>query len=177
MGLASWWANEQDPRYAPANLRTAPTVEPADLARPSSARTGTIWGSLFRSLTGYTRFTGGLCQLAEDGRTEHPIRPFGLPYQQAGVRPSLAGPQCFYPKLSAFTNKALGAANADRDQASGLLYGPMSPIQPERSFAVPIAHFWDQFPRGTVPPFNRQPGYVTPWPSVQMTYNDLGSGG
>ena len=174
MGGSGYLANLQDPRYAAADSYTAPNgIDPQLLTEPSPARTGVIWGSLFREPTCYTRFTGGLDQLAEDGSTLHPLSPFELPYQQAWTRPAMAGPQGFRPKMSAFVNKALGAANADRTPATRVT----GPTQPERSFAVPISAFWDQFPRGTVPPFNRQPGYVTRWPAAQMTFTEMGPGG
>lgn len=176
MGLANWWANWQDPRYAPSNQKTAPNDVNAMVDDPSPARTGQIEGSIFRSLTNYTEFTGGLCFLWQDGREVLPLTPFGLPYQQAGTRPAKAGPQGMRPKLSAFTNKALGAANAGRNQAIPFQRGPVAPVQPERSFAVPISHFWDQFPKGTSPWYNRQPGIVTRWPAAQMTYNQTGGG-
>lgn len=179
MGLASGYlAALGDPRYQAQEGYQAPQVDGVDLGRPSPARTGTIWGSLFRSLTSYTRFTGGMDQLAEIGNTPHPIHPFVLPYQQGWTRPAVAGPQEFRPKLSAFVNRALGAANAGRTIAAPLLCGPIAPLPVERTFAVPRRRFQDQFPsQPNLPWFNRQPGRVTNWPAAQMTYNPMGPPG
>lgn len=178
MGLASWWANQEDPRYAAANRGVAPEVAPADLEQVAPARTGTITGSLFRSPTNYTRFTGGLEQLWMDGREPEELGSPIKPYSYAGVSPSRAWSECFdwHPKLSAFVNKALGAADAGRNQAIPFQRGPMAPLPVEETFAVPINAVWDQFPPPSLPLFNRQPGYVTEWPAVQMQYRNMGGG-
>jgi hypothetical protein len=179
MGLSSWWANQEDPRYAAANRAVAPTVSEADLEQQSPARTGCIDGSLFRSPTNYTRFAGGLDQLWMDGREVAPLGSPIKPYSYAGVSPTRAwrdGGFDWHPKLSAFVNKALNAANAGRNQAIPFLRGPMAPLPVEETFAVPINAVWDQFPAPTMPFFNRQPGYVTQWPAVQMQYRNMGGG-
>jgi hypothetical protein len=168
VGGNGWYANQEDPRYAATNAYQEPTGTD-QLAPPSPARTGRIWGSLFQSFTNYTLFTGGLAQFAEDGQTPHPISPFGLPYQQGWTRPAVAGPQDFRPKLSAFVNRALGAANGGR---TPMTRSPM-PLPVERSFAVPMLAFG--LPGGqTSPLFNRQPGYVTAWPVAQPSYKVMG---
>lgn len=176
MGGDGFIASLEDGRYAAQVQQTAPHTSDAPVDAPSPERTGVIWGSLFRAFPrAYTLFTGGLDQLAEVGETCHPIRPFGLPYHQGFTRPAMAGPQEFRPKLSAFTNKALGAADAGRNQTTR---APM-PLPVERGFAVPVARFWDQFPSpgGGRRPFTPHFGYVTPWPQAQMQFASMGKGG
>lgn len=172
-GGSGYFASLEDPRYAGSVLQEAPSTSPEDLRRPSPARTGSIWGSLFQSGTDYTRFTGGLAQLWEDGSTGHELEAITRPYSYVGTSPTEAwerGFKLWRPKLSAFVNRALGAANADRTPATRV----EGPNQPERALAVPISSFWDQFPKGSQPPFNRQPGYVTRWPSAPMTFQEMG---
>lgn len=175
MGGSGFWASLEDPRYATQEGYTAPDTDHPPIDAPSPERTGVIWGSLFRAFPrAYTVLAGGLDSLAEVGNVCHPIKPLALPYHQGFTRPAMAGPQEFRPKLSAFTNKALGAANADRNIGDR---APM-PLPVERTFAVPIARFWDQFPapagnrRAFVPHF----GYVTQWPTAQMTFKPMGGG-
>lgn len=174
-GGTGYYASLSDPRYAGQIERTAPHTENAPVDAPTPERTGVIWGSLFRAYPrSYALFTGGLDQLAEVGETLHPLEPFGLPYQQGFTRPAVAGPQGFRPKLSAFVNKALGAADADRNIGDR---APM-PLPVERTFAVPVARFWDQFPTpgGNRRMFTPHFGYVTPWPTAQMTFRTMGGG-
>ena len=172
MGGSGFYAALEDPRYAASEERVAPCTEDAPVNAPTPERTGVIWGSLFRAFPrAYTLLTGGLDQIAESGEVRHELRPFGLPYHQGFTRPAMAGPQCFYPKLSAFTNKALGAADADRNPGDR---APM-PLPVERGFAVPVARFWDQFPnRPNTRPFTPHFGYVTQWPAAQMTFKPMG---
>jgi hypothetical protein len=175
-GGNGWFANLEDPRYAAANGRSAPTVAEQDLARSSPARTGRVWGSLFLSPTNYTRFTGGLCQLAEDGTTAHTLAAMVKPYSYVGISPTEAwerGFKVWRPKLSAFTNRALGAANADRTPATRV----EGPLEPGKAMAIPRTSFFADLPKNQYPPFNRQPGYVTRWPSAPMTFAQMGGGG
>lgn len=175
MGGSGYYASLEDPRYVPSVLATAPEVSPEDLRRPAPARTGRIWGSLFCSGTNYTLFTGGLAQLWEDGTTGHELAVMTVPYSYVGSRPTQAwedGFKLWRPKLSAFVNRALGAANADRTPATRV----EGPNEPERALAIPRTTFWNQLPKNQLPPFNRQPGYVTRWPSAPMTFQEMGGG-
>lgn len=173
-----FYASLEDPRYSESvNRGRAPVgIAPADLAELAPARTGAIWGALFRSPTNYTRFTGGLAQFAEDGCTVHTLAPIVKPYSYAGVSPTMAWENGFgtwRPKLSAFVNRALGAANAGRTPATRV----EGPSNPERGFAIPKTAFWPQLPANTEPWFNRQPGYVTRWPTTIMSYKQMGPNG
>lgn len=173
-GGNGWYANFEDVRYQGANESVAPSVDPRDLQKPAPAKTGVIWGSLFRSQTNYTLFTGGLAQLAEDGTTTHDLATMVKPYSYVGTSPTEAWQRGFKnwrPKLSAFVNRALGAANVGRTPATRV----EGPIEPARMMAIPITSFFDQFPAGTSPWYNRQPGYVTRWPSAPMTFQEMGS--
>ena len=174
-GGSGYYAALSDPRYAAAESYVAPRTADAPINVPSPERTGVIWGSLFRAYPrSYALFTGGLDSLAEVGNVEHPLDLIGLPYQQGFTRPAQAGPHCFRPRLSAFTNKALGAANADRNQSDR---APM-PLPVERTFAVPQSRFWDQFPSNPdMAPVRKHLGYVTNWPGAQMQFQQMGQGG
>ena len=169
---SGYYASIEDPRYSAQEEYVAPCTDDAPLDVPSPERTGVIWGSLFRAYPrSYALFTGGLDQLAEVGNEMHPLKPICLPYMQGFLRPADAGPQGFRPKLSAFTNKALGAANADRNIGDR---SPM-PLPVERTFAVPQSRFWDQFPsKPNTPVYTKHLGYVTQWPAAQMQYQNMG---
>jgi len=175
-GGSGYYAALGDPRYAYREDFVQPII-PDEVADEdgqwSPARHGSILGSLFRSPTNYTRFTGGLDQLAEDGQTVHPIDCPTTPYSYVGIGPSKAWAMGFdwRPKLSAFVNKALGAANADRTPATWV----EGPADVAASFAVPRLSYLDSFPPNTVPPYNRQPGYVTLWPTAVMGYRPMGA--
>lgn len=174
-GGSGYFASLEDVRYAGSVLQEGPTTSPEDLRQPSPARTGRIWGSVFRSPTNYTLFTGGLAQLWEDGTTGHELAVMVKPYSYVGISPTEAwerGFKMWRPKLSAFVNRALGAANVGRTPATRV----EGPVQPERALAIPISSFWGQFPKGSLPPYNRQPGYVTRWPSAPMTFQEMGGG-
>lgn len=176
MGGNGYYASLEDPRYSRSVETAGPTVDPAILQAPSPARTGRIWGSLFQSGTNYTLFTGGLAQLAEDGTTGHDLADQVLPYSYVGISPTEAWQRGFKqwrPKLSAFVNRALGAADVGRTPATRV----EGPNDPARQMAIPITSFFDQFPKGTLPWYNRQPGYVTRWPSAPMTFAQMGGGG
>jgi hypothetical protein len=175
-----FWAAEEDPRYAGAEQTANPVVpQGVELEQTPSGR-GAILGSLFRSPTNYQLFTGGLQELIENGSTPHQIASPIKPYSYVGSTPSqawrsggfFAGMQCWRPKLSAMVNTALGAANADRTPATRI----EGPVQIADSFAVPMTSFYDMLPKNQVPPYNRQPGYVTMWPAAMMTYKPMGSG-
>ena len=177
-GETGFYAALEDPRYTASVRRgLAPTgIEPDDLGRLAPARTGAIWGALFQSPTNYTRFMGGLDQLAEDGRTVHELAPIIKPYSYAGVSPTQAweaGVNGWRPKLSLFVNRALGAANAGRTPATRVT----GPVQPERGFAVPKTAFWPDLPANTEPWYNRQLGYVTRWPQGVLTFQQMGNAG
>ena len=175
-GGNGWFANAEDPRYDPANARTAPDTSPADLAEMAPQGRGRIWGALFLSGTNYTLFTGGLAQLAEDGTSAHTLAPIVKPYSYVGISPTEAwerGFKAWRPKLSAFVNRGLGAANADRTPATRV----EGPREPGRMMAIPRTSFWSQFPKGTTPPFNRQPGYVTRWPTATLSFAQMGTNG
>lgn len=173
MSRTGYYAALEDPRYAASVLTEGPTTSPEDLRRPSPARTGRVWGSLFTSPTNYTLFTGGLASLWEDGTTSHELKAQVLPMTYVGTSPTQAwetGFKTWRPKLSAFVNRALGAANAGRTPATRI----EGPNEPARMMAIPRTAFWDQFPKGTVPPYNRQLGYVTRWPTAPMTFKEMG---
>lgn len=180
MGGSGYLAALYSPRYRDSVERTAPQTDPGDTQRQTPARTGTIWGSLFRGYPrSYQVLAGGLDQLAELGNTDHPITPWPLPYQQGFIRPADAGPQCFAPRLSAFINRGLGAAFSGRSLGASIWGSGAGVVLPvERIMAVPIARFWDQFPNTPdMPWIRRQPGYVTGWPAAQMTYKTMGPNG
>jgi hypothetical protein len=177
---SGYYANEADPRYRSADQTPNPVV-PAGVELEDSAQgRGQIFGSLFRSPTNYQEFTGGLQELIENGSTPHEIASPTKPYSYVGSTPSQAwrsggffsGMQYWRPKLSAMVNTALGAANADRTPATRI----EGPVQIADSFAVPMTSFYDLLPKNQVPPYNRQPGYVTMWPAAMMTFKPMGGG-
>lgn len=173
MGGDGFYASLEDPRYIPSVLQSAPNTDPADLRQPSPARTGRIWGSLYRSPTNYTLFTGGLAQLWEDGTTEHGLAVMTVPYSYVGTRPTEAweaGFKSWRPKLSAFVNRALGAANAGRTPATRI----EGPNEPERALAIPRTAFFGKLPKNEMTPYTKHLGYVTRWPSAPMTFQEMG---